>query len=329
MNPTPIRILFGQPHFSDRHAWSEVLAHFAPELAQRCVVECVPSNTLEARLSGGEPVEVVVPLMSAVTESVFASGVRLVQQFGVGIERIDLLAAERAGVVVANMPGLNAPFVAERAVALLLALLHRLPEARRGFEPGAWSTPAGRSVAGSVGCVIGLGAVGTAVCGLLAAFGAELRGVHRSRPAPGAVPTSVRLLPEGELGSALVGADFVIVAATHRPGSAAILSAELIAGLKPGAVVVNVARGGAIDNDASLAALESGAVGGLGLDVFPEEPYPADGPLLGHPAVVATAHTAALTDAYFAAAARRLGTAIAAWDAGRPVANTLGGPGQD
>ncbi|NQX11346.1 hypothetical protein HQQ80_06900 [Microbacteriaceae bacterium VKM Ac-2855] len=323
MNPPTIRVLFGQPHFSDRHPWTEVLDYFPPGLARRCVIEAVPQNGLGTRLQRGERVDVVVPIMSAVGSETFAAGVRLVQQFGVGIERIDLEAADRAGAVVANMPGLNAPFVAERAVALLLSLLHRLPDARRGFQPGGWSTPAGRSVAGSVGCVIGLGAVGRSVCDLLAPFGAEIRGVHRSHPEAGAVPASTVLFPEGQRRQALTGADFVIVAATHQTGTAPILTAELLGELRPGAVVVNVARGGAINNDACLAALESGVLGGLGLDVFPEEPYPADGPLLGHPSVLATAHTAALTDAYFEVASRRLGAAIEDWLSGRTIADVV------
>jgi phosphoglycerate dehydrogenase-like enzyme len=104
------------------------------------------------------------------------------------------------------------------------------------------------------------------------------------------------------------------------------LNAELISALRPDCVVINVARGGAIDNDACLAALEAGALGGLGLDVFPVEPYPADGPLLTHPRVLATAHTAALTDGYFAAASQRLSNAISDYSAGLPISNALVSP---
>ena len=87
----------------------------------------------------------------------------LIQQFGVGVDNIDLDAAAGEGVWVANMPGLNAVPVAEHAIALLLALARRLPEASKGFEPGRCGEPAGRSLAGTAACIVGAGAVGTQI----------------------------------------------------------------------------------------------------------------------------------------------------------------------
>jgi phosphoglycerate dehydrogenase-like enzyme len=324
VTPAPgIRILFGQPHFSDRHPWQDVVAHFPEELARRVVVETVEVNGVEARLAQGPMVDVLVPLMSAVPATAFTSGIGLIQQFGVGVERIDLRAAGESGVTVANMPGLNAPFVAERAIALLLSLLHRLPEARQGFVGGRWSTPSGRSLAGSVGCIIGMGAIGQAVAQRLAPFGTTLVGVHRSIPPFGSVPNTLQLVPAGRIREAVLQADYVVMAATHQTGNPPLLGADLISALRPDCVVINVARGAAIDNNACLAALEAGALGGLGLDVFPIEPYPADGPLLTHPGVLATAHTAALTDGYFAAASQRLSDAISDYSTGLPIRNAL------
>ena len=154
---------------------------------------------------------------------------------------------------VANMPGLNAVPVAEHAVALLLALARRLPEAAKGFVPGRWGEPAGRSLAGTAACIVG----------------AALRA------------------------------------------------------MRPGAWLVNIARGGLLDADAALAHLNTGHLAGIGLEVFPTEPYPADGPLVGHPRIVATAHTAALTSDYFAAASRRLGDALARYLDHQPPAGLL------
>src|SRR4029079_4479285 len=83
--------------------------------------------------------------------------------------------------------------------------------------------------------------------------------------------------------------------------------------MRPGAWLVNIARGALLDVEAALAHLNTGRLAGIGLDVFATEPYPADGPLLAHPRIVATAHTASLTSDYFSAASRRLGDAIAAY----------------
>src|SRR4029077_18324333 len=127
---------------------------------------------LEARLvDGGPAVDVVVPLWSSLPgPAISASGFGLVQQFGVGVENIDLNVAADEGVWVANMPGLNAVPVAEHAVALLLALARRLPEASNGFQPGRWGQPAGRSLAGTTACIVGAGAIGTQIARRLAAF---------------------------------------------------------------------------------------------------------------------------------------------------------------
>jgi D-3-phosphoglycerate dehydrogenase len=171
------------------------------------------------------------------------------------------------------MPGLNAVPVAEHAVALLLALARRLPEAPKGFAPGQWGEPAGRSLTGTAACI--------------------------------------------------VGADSVIISATYQPGQPSLVDDAVLRAMRPGAWLVNIARGGLLDADAAIAHLNTGHLAGIGLDVFPTEPYPADGPLVTHPRVVATAHTAALTSDYFAAASRRLGDTLAGYLDHQPPAGLL------
>jgi phosphoglycerate dehydrogenase-like enzyme len=90
-------------------------------------------------------------------ETIHAAHVGLIQQFGAGVENIDIAAATAAGAWVANVPGLNAVDVAEHAVLLLLALLRRLPESPSGFDPGHWGDPPGEALAGSTVCIVGLG----------------------------------------------------------------------------------------------------------------------------------------------------------------------------
>jgi hypothetical protein len=145
----PLRVLVGKERFSENHAWSEMPQYWPGDLVGRAVIEVVGQGQLEARLvDGGPPVDVVVPLWSPLPgRAIRAGSFGLIQQFGVGVDNIDLDAAADEGVWVANMPGLNAVPVAEHAVALLLALARRLPEASKGFEPGRWGEPAGRSPA--------------------------------------------------------------------------------------------------------------------------------------------------------------------------------------
>ena len=320
----PLRVLVGKERFSETHAWSEMPQHWPAGLADRAVVEVVGQGRLEARLvDGGPPVDVVVPMWSPLSgRAIRAGGFGLIQQFGVGVDNIDLDAAAGEGVWVANMPGLNAVPVAEHAVALLLALARRLPEASKGFEPGRWGEPAGRSLTGTAACIVGAGAIGTQIALRLAAFGVTVTGIRRHPPGGPASPFAAvygadRLLDcVAEVGS-------VIIAAGHQPGQPPLVDDTVLRAMRPGAWLVNIARGALLDADAAIARLNAGHLAGLGLDVFPTEPYPADGPLLAHPRILATAHTASLTSDYFAAASRRLGDALAGYLDHQPPAGLL------
>lgn len=319
----PVRVLFGQPAFSEEHAWHEVPAHWPDELAglaARIVIETLPHNTLGTRLrADGPAIHVVVPTISALTAPVIEAGTfGLIQQFGAGVDAIDLAAARRAGVWVANMPGLNAVHVAEHAIALLLGLARRLPEAASGFEPGHWGWPAGRSLSGTTACIVGLGAIGTAIATRLAAFGVHVTGVRRTaRPPADAGGSAVPTVGPGRLHEVLAAADSVIIAASHDPSHPALIDRAALSVMRPGALLVNIARGALLDETAAVEAVRTGHLAGLAVDVFRTEPYPADGPLRGHPRILATAHTAALTSGYFRDASRHLGYAIRRYTEGQ------------
>jgi phosphoglycerate dehydrogenase-like enzyme len=320
----PLRVLVGQERFSENHAWSEMPQHWPAGVVGRAVIEVVGQGQLEARLvDGGPVVDVVVPMWSPLPgRAIRAGSFGLIQQFGVGVDNIDLDAAADEGVWVANMPGLNAVPVAEHAVALLLALARRLPEAPAGFEPGRWGEPAGRSLAGTAACVLGAGAVGTQVARRLAAFNVTVTGVRRD-PSPGPVPPFAAVYAADRLLDCVADADSVIISAGYQAGQPPLVDDTVLRAMRPGTWLVNIARGALLDTDAALAHLDAGHLAGLGLDVFPTEPYPADGPLAGHPRIVATAHTAALTSDYFAAASRRLGDALARYLDHQPPAEVL------
>jgi phosphoglycerate dehydrogenase-like enzyme len=320
----PLRVLVGKERFSENHPWSEMPQRWPAGLADRAVIEVVGQGQLEARLvGGGPPVDVVVPLWSPLPgRAIRAGSFGLIQQFGVGVDNIDLDAAADEGVWVANMPGLNAVPVAEHAVALLLALARRLPEASKGFEPGRWGEPAGRSLTGTAACIVGAGAVGTQIARRLAAFDVTVTGVRR-HPPDGPVPPFAAVYAADRLLDCVADADSVIVSAGYQAGQPPLVDDTVLRAMRPGAWLVNIARGALLDGDAAIAHLNTGHLAGLGLDVFPTEPYPADGPLAVHPGIVATAHTAALTSDYFAAASRRLGDALAGYLDHQPPAGLL------
>jgi phosphoglycerate dehydrogenase-like enzyme len=323
----PLRVLVGKERFSENHAWSEMPQHWPACLGSRAVIEVVGQGQLEARLvDGAPPVDVVVPLWSPLPgRAIRAGSFGLIQQLGVGVDNVDLDVAADEGVWVANMPGLNAVPVAEHAMALLLALARRLPEASKGFEGGRWGEPAGRSLAGTAACIIGAGAVGTEIARRLAAFDLTVTGISR-HPPTGPVPPFAAVYASDRLLDCVTGVDSVIIAASHQAGQPPLVDDTVLRATRPGAWLVNIARGALLDADAAIAHLNTGHLAGIGLDVFPTEPYPADGPLLAHPHIVATAHTAALTSNYFAAASRRLGDALTSYLDHQPPAGLLRAP---
>lgn len=235
------------------------------------------------------PAEALIVRMRPVGAADMA-GLRLVSKHGVGVDNIDLAAARAAGVVVANTPGANAAGVAEQAVMLLLALARDLDGQRAGRATGI------RGLGGRRLAVVGFGASGQAVARLALAFGMQVcawsPGIA-GRPVPPGVAVAETL------GAVLDGAEAVSL---HLPGNAAtmgMIGAAEIARLAPGAFLVNCARGGIVDEGALIAALESGHLGGAGLDVTEVEPLPPDAALRRAPRIILTPHAAGLSDMAF------------------------------
>ena len=212
---------------------------------------------------------------------------RLVHKLGAGVNTIDVEAASRLGIAVANMPGANAASVAEGAVLLMLAALRRLPELDRATRAGAgWpSDPSlGETVRDIGGCTVGLigyGNIAKRVETIVTAMGADV--LHTSTGDDG--HPGWRTLPDLLAASDIVSLHLPLTADTSK-----LLDAAALALMKPGAVIVNTSRGPIIDEDALVDALRGGRLAAAGLDVFAVEPIPADNPLLGLDNVVLTPH---------------------------------------
>ena len=223
---------------------------------------------------------------------VSANGLRAVARAGSGVDNIDLDACRERGVAVFNAPGANAVSVAEHAWALILALFRHVPAAAASMAAGRWEKNdlGGREVRGKTLGVVGFGRVGQEVARLGLAFGCDVMGqdplVDAARAVPGARAAS--------LDDLLAASDIVSLHAPLLPETRGLLSAERLSRMKPGAVLVNCARGALVDEAALETALAQGRLAGAGLDVFQAEP-PGDRPLFHLPNVVATPHVAAST----------------------------------
>ncbi len=225
-----------------------------------------------------------------------AQGLKIAARAGVGLENVDIAAATRAGVMVMNIPEVNALAAAEHTLGLMLALCRHIPQANARLQAGVWErTPfLGAQLAGKTLGIVGLGRVGRLVAARARAFGMELLAFDPYAPEESAELLRVELVEE--LDELLPRADFLTLHTQLTDETRNLLNAERIARLKPGARVINVARGALIDEEALLRSLEAGKIAGAGLDVFRAEP--AEGwskALAQHPKVVATPHLGAST----------------------------------
>jgi phosphoglycerate dehydrogenase-like enzyme len=238
-----------------------------------------------AVVAGSEPYERAT--LAAATE------LRTIARWGAGFDAIDVPAATDSGIAVVTTPGANADAVADLALTLMLACLRGLPELQATVRSGAWRSTVlrGDLTEATVG-IVGLGAIGRAVARRLHGFGCRILAVEPDPDLAFCDEVGVEAVPMGE---ALPQLDVLTMHAPLTPGTHHILGADEIALLPSHAVVINTSRGPLIDQAALSAALTSGAIAGAGLDVFEDEPLPADDPLVSMPNVITTGHIASFT----------------------------------
>lgn len=271
--------------FLDPHG-PEVRAAIEAECPHDLVLRMTASADPAERQSLAGDAEFFVGGITPIPASLIhaAPRLRLIHKWGIGVDRIDLAAARERGVPVAITAGANAVPVAEFTLLLVLAVLRRLPHREAQLRAGEWqrareeTRAQARGLRGEVVALIGMGAIGREVARRMRAFDAEVRYFDVRRLAPEEERAlDVRF---GDLDALLAEADIVSLHVPLLPSTRRLLGRERIARLRPGAVVINTARGELIDEEALAEALESGRLAGAGLDVFGTEPPPADHPLL-------------------------------------------------
>jgi D-3-phosphoglycerate dehydrogenase len=237
----------------------------------------------------------VVRSMTQVTAELLAAGKKLkvVGRAGIGVDNVDVEAATERGILVVNAPTANLMSATEHTFALLLAVARNVPAADASMKAGVWDRKSflGVELQGKTLGVIGFGRIGQRVAARARGFEMQVVAFDPFLDEHAARRLEVELL---SIEALLARADVVTLHTPLTEQTRNLLSRERIAGMKPGALLVNCGRGGVVDEEALLAALESGRLGGAGLDVFSEEP-PKDLRLVRHPKVVATPHIGAQT----------------------------------
>ena len=262
-------------------------------------VDVCPENDDAGFLAAMAEAEVLWHVLKPCTAAVIAAApkLRLIQKIGVGVNTIDIEAARARGIAVCNLPGTNAQAVAEMALLLMLATLRRLPQFDASLRAGGWAASPevqdhlGELHGRTVG-LVGYGDIPKRLAPVLAALGCRVLYTARS-PKPGAVGDFV------DLPTLLAQSDVISLHVPLTPETTHLIDAAAIARMKPGAILINTARGGLVDQAALTAALASGRLGGAGLDVFAHEPADPADPLFRLDTVVVAPHVAWVTTGTF------------------------------
>jgi len=223
-----------------------------------------------------------------------ARKLRVVGRAGVGVDNIDVPAATSRGIVVMNAPDGNTITTAEHTIALLVALARRVPQANTSLKSGKWERKnfVGTELQGKTLGIIGLGRIGRVVASRARALGMNIVAYD---PFISTEQTRDLEIENATFDDVLSRADFLTIHTPLTSETRRILGADAFAKMKKGARIINCARGGLIDEKALYEAVTTGRIGGAALDVFEQEPPPADYPLLKLEEVIATPHLGAST----------------------------------
>jgi D-3-phosphoglycerate dehydrogenase len=293
----------------------------------------IPSQrTVAAMLAAAATTDIVLGDWTAglpVSAELVSAAPRLsfVQQPSAGVDSIDLDACAAAGIPVANVGGANAVSVAEWCLGATFAVLRSLAYADREVRAGGWpqieiANRGGGDLAGRRVGIVGMGRIGKEAASRYVALGCDVAYWSRTRRDDGEASGGARWLPLDDL---LAHSDVLVVVIALAAATKGLLGAEQIAALPPGALLVNAARGGIVDEAALLAAVRSGALGGAALDVFATEPLPADSPLREEERILLSPHAAGATPQSYGRLVNAIVANVRRAVSGEPVLDVVNG----
>jgi phosphoglycerate dehydrogenase-like enzyme len=230
-------------------------------------------------------------------DAIIAQAARLkwIQCLGTGVDNIADLPSLRREVVLTNMHGVHGPAMSEAALALMLALARDLPRTARNKEARSWERWPANLLDGKTVGILGVGAIAGALTPKCKAFGMTVVGITAT---PHEVAGFDRMRPRDDLVRVAGELDHLVLLAPYSAATHRIVNETLLAAMKRGSYLVNIARGGLVDEDALARALHSGHLAGAALDVFEAEPLPGDHPLWRAPNLIVTPHVAGYDAGY-------------------------------
>lgn len=297
------------PHFPSGKPKVVVTRHLIPSVEQRMSelfdVVLNPDDvpmTREGLIAAMQDCDVLVPTVTdRIDEEMIAGAgerLRLIASFGAGTEHIDLAAAAARKIIVTNTPGVFTDDTADLAMAGIIGVPRRIREGTALVRRGEWTGWApsgllGRKLGGKILGIIGMGRIGQAVAHRARAFGLQVAYYNRKQ-LPQAVESMLGARFVSDLDTLIAEADILTLHCPLTAETRGMIDARRIALMKPGASIINTARGELIDQEALIAALQSGHLAGAGLDVYPDEPN-VDKRLIEHPNVMTLPHIGSAT----------------------------------
>lgn len=306
-------------------SFPEVAAERSRVEAAGGVLEVARCRTEDDVIAACQDANVLLVQWAPITERVLRGlpQCRVVIRYGIGVDNIDLEAAKRLGVAVANVPDYCVDEVADHALALALVLGRQVLATFDRLKSGAWKItppapmPAFRDMTFAVA---GLGRIGRAVLARAKGFGFTLAAYDPLPPDEAFRDAGARRLT---IDQAFTEADILSLHVPLNAGTRHLVSSDRLRSMKPGSLLINTSRGGLVDTRSLAAALTEGRIAGAGLDVFEEEPLPSDHPLRHCPHAILTSHTAWYSEASIARLQRLAGEEAGRAIAGLPILNQV------
>ncbi len=286
--------------------------HLSPSGDEKTLVE--EAGTADAIMVG------YVPVREPVIAAAARHGCRAIVRYGIGYDNVDVAAADRYGIPFANVPDYCQDEVADHTMALLLAYARKLPDAMRSVREGGWEIPKGQvpRIQNQQLGLIGFGRIGRRVATRALAFGLE---VHAFDPvAPVDVPA---VQVARSVADVFETADYVSLHLPLTDKTRHVVDRTALKAARRKPVLINTARGGLVDLDAVMEALDTGLLSGVALDVFETEPLPGDHQLRNHPAAVITPHMSYYSNDSEPDLIRRVAQEVARGLRGEPLLNPL------
>jgi phosphoglycerate dehydrogenase-like enzyme len=273
--------------------------------SREILAPCLPDDEVQVVERAGiaaavRDADVLIPMMARLDATLIAAtAAALIQQWGAGLEGVDVAAASGRGIFVCNVPSdetPNAESTAEHALLLMLSSARRLRVALRMFDEGTWGAPLGDALFGRRALIVGFGRIGRALARRLVAMGMQVDAIRRTPEEGEAARHGLeRLGTAVDLHAFAADADFIVCTATANVESRGMLDASVFRVMKRSAILVNVGRGAIVNEPDLVAALREGRIAGAGLDVFADEPAGADHVLVAMDQVFATPHIGGVT----------------------------------